>query len=472
MSQRLSIESLYNKSAERWLAWIRDITGLGQDTMTAAVAAATIAAILLTTTITWKHLSPSRKPVPFQGIPTPKGARPLVGHLFSIGRNRAETFHRWHQELGPTFYFRLGTKNILVLADPNATHDLLSVNGRVTSDRPESTIRYDFGEKEIKGIAFGQPSSKHYVALRKSVLYALGPKKLEEASPILCAEADEFVDIIATGKNIEPLPNLMRVSLNFIFLTVFNQRATSTHDSLYKNAMHIINTAMNLTHFKYIASQFIPVLKVLNPFIGIKKKSLDFHINTIMPFYLELIEKALDSDQDNMTKDLNEEMNQGKRGYYNNLLATIHDVILAGTDTTAVTISWGFLRISSMPEIQKKIQEEIDAFVNKYGRVPFFWERDEVPYMIAVQRECMRTRPSTEVGVAHAVSQDLEWQGTLIPKSTWIMANMTDAHLNPDKYQNPEKFDPDRFLGKEETMASSMNQKIKDRDHFNFGWGR
>ena len=84
----------------------------------------------------------------------------------------------------------------------------------------------------------------------------------------------------------------------------------------------------------------------------------------------------------------------------------IDDVVLAGTDTTAVTISWGFLRISSMPEIQKKIQEEIDAFVNKYGRVPFFWEREEVPYMIAVQRECMRTRPPTEVGVAHAVSQD------------------------------------------------------------------
>ena len=164
----------------------------------------------------------------------------------------------------------------------------------------------------------------------------MGPKKLEEASPILCAEAEEFVDIIATGKNIEPLPNLMRVSLNFIFLTVFNQRATSIHDSLYKDAMHIINTAMSLTHFKYIASQFIPILKVLNPFIGIKKKSLDFHINTIMPFYLELIEKALESDQDNMTKDLNEEMNQGKRGYYNNLLATIRKFIHGKFDTNVI----------------------------------------------------------------------------------------------------------------------------------------
>ena len=66
----------------------------------------------------------------------------------------------------------------------------------------------------------------------------------------------------------------------------------------------------------------------------------------------------------------------------------------------------------------------------------------------------------------------VEWRGTLIPQSTWIMANMTDAHLNPEKYRNPEKFSPERFIGKEETMASSMNQKIEDRDHFNFGWGR
>ena len=81
MSQQLTIAGLYNnKFAERWLAWIRDITGLRQEsTVAAAAAAAAIATILFTTTITWKHFSSSGQHTPFQGIPTPKGARPFVG---------------------------------------------------------------------------------------------------------------------------------------------------------------------------------------------------------------------------------------------------------------------------------------------------------------------------------------------------------------------------------------------------------
>ena len=155
----------------------------------------------------------------------------------------------------------------------------------------------------------------------------MGPKKLKEANPILCKEADEFVDLAGTGENIEPLPNLMRISLNFILLTVFNVRADSIEDPLYKDAIEIITTSNKFTNIKYAASQFIPILEVLNPIIGLKKKSHDFHKRKSMPFYLGLIDKALNSDLDNMTKDLNEELNNGKKGYYNNLVSTIRKCI-------------------------------------------------------------------------------------------------------------------------------------------------
>ena len=49
---------------------------------------------------------------------------------------------------------------------------------------------------------------------------------------------------------------------------------------------------------------------------------------------------------------------------------------------------------------------------------------------------------------------------------------MTETHLDPEKYPNPEEFKPERFLGQEDTMASSANRKPEYRDQFNFGWGR
>ena len=81
-------------------------------------------------------------------------------------------------------------------------------------------------------------------------------------------------------------------------------------------------------------------------------------------------------------------------------------MIIAGTDTTAITMTWGFLQISTKPDVQKKIQQEIDIFVSKNGRTPHFWERNEVPYLIAVQRECIRSRPTTDFAVTHTAVED------------------------------------------------------------------
>ncbi|KAI9246482.1 cytochrome P450 [Phascolomyces articulosus] len=469
MSQQLTVSNIYNnKFIERFLALIRNTTGLTENGTKTVASAAAIGIILLA----WKQMKSSRKQAAFVGMPIPKGSRPLVGHLLALGPNLPNTFHKWHQELGPFFRFKLGTKDMIVLGTPEITQELLGTHGKYTSTRPSNLESHDFGQNNTRGVVTGLPHDKAWSTLRRLVLNALGTRSLKEKSDALCKEADEFVNQVANGKNVNPLQPLLRVSLNFILLTLFSTRTTSIHDPLYKNSIHIISSFMQLTDTKKFASVFIPILKIFDPLFGNKKKVVEFLVYTCKPFYDDLIEKGLNADGENLIKSLNEEFNHGKRGYYNNLYHPIHDMVIAGTDTTAVTITWGFLQISTRPDIQKKIQQEIDAFVSKNGRVPYFWERDEVPFMIATQRECFRLRPTTEFAVPHAAAEDFEWRGMLIPKDTWIMPNMIEAHINPEKYPNPEEFKPERFLDNTDTMGSSANRKVEDRDQFNFGWGR
>lgn len=45
-------------------------------------------------------------------------------------------------------------------------------------------------------------------------------------------------------------------------------------------------------------------------------------------------------------------------------------------------------------------------------------------------------------------------------------------HKQADRYPEPERFIPERFMNNLKTMLASANGKIEERDHFNFGWGR
>ncbi|KAI9278979.1 cytochrome P450 [Phascolomyces articulosus] len=470
MSQLTVSNHHHNKLIEQFFALVR----ISRNMTRGRSIAAPIAATLFAATVAWRYFVSRRKKVAhFLNIPTPKGSNIFIGHLGALYSHSTETFQQWHRELGPIYHFNLGTQKCIVVADPIMTHELFSSMGKITSDRPhEPSLLHDFGGDNTRGIVLGLPNSKAWTTLRKSALNALGPKKIKEANPILSREADEFLELVATGENINPLVPLLRVSLNFILLTVFSLRTTSIEDPLYKKSIEVIGASMNLSDLKNVVSRLIPILKIIDPFIGTRKLVFNTHEKIFRPFYVGLIEKALDADDGNITKALNNELNQGKRGNYANMLHTLNDLLTAGTDTTAVTMAWGFLQISTKPDTQKKIQQEIDDFVNKNGRLPYFWERDELPYMIATQRECMRLRPTTEFGVTHVVAEDFEWRGNIIPKNTWLMSNMLGAHMDPEKYPNPEEFRPERFLSKSETMAASANRNVEDRDQFNFGWGR
>ena len=71
-----------------------------------------------------------------------------------------------------------------------------------------------------------------------------------------------------------------------------------------------------------------------------------------------------------------------------------------------MTLRWAFALLCTRLDIQKKIQQELDAFVSKHKRLPTFSEREAVPYLIAVQKECLRFRPATPCGAPHLVQED------------------------------------------------------------------
>lgn len=81
-------------------------------------------------------------------------------------------------------------------------------------------------------------------------------------------------------------------------------------------------------------------------------------------------------------------------------------MIGGGTDTIGITLSWNIVLMCRFPEVQRKVAAEVDEFVRLNGRLPVFNERLQLPYCIAVIKECFRFRPISAFGLPHAVNED------------------------------------------------------------------
>ncbi|XP_021953079.2 methyl farnesoate epoxidase [Folsomia candida] len=134
----------------------------------------------------------------------------------------------------------------------------------------------------------------------------------------------------------------------------------------------------------------------------------------------------------------------GKLGE-DNLVSTLGDLYLAGTDTIATTLSWMILYLSKFPQIQKKFQQEIESVTGNTRKITVS-DRPNMPYTQALIAETLRFSSIVPQGVQHRVLKDQTYQGFLIPKDTVITANLYYIHFNPKIWRDPENFRPDRFL--------------------------
>lgn len=137
--------------------------------------------------------------------------------------------------------------------------------------------------------------------------------------------------------------------------------------------------------------------------------------------------------------------------------------IIAGSDTTAVSLSAILYHLLHNPASMKKLREEIRT-AEREGRCGNpdvkFRESQELPYLQAVIKEALRMHPATGLPLWRVVpSPGIEIAGHFFPGGTNIGVNTWVAHNNPTIFPQPEVFRPERWL---EADAS----QLKQMDHY------
>ncbi|OVA01009.1 Cytochrome P450 [Macleaya cordata] len=123
-------------------------------------------------------------------------------------------------------------------------------------------------------------------------------------------------------------------------------------------------------------------------------------------------------------------------------------LISAGTDTSAGTMEWAMSLLLNNPDVLKKAQTEIDAQV---GRDRTVNESDliKLPYLHAIIIETLRMYPAGPLLSPHESSEECTIGGFRIPRGTMLLVNVWAIQNDPELWDEPSKFKPERFEGVE-----------------------
>ncbi|QRV83120.1 cytochrome P450 family protein [Ceratobasidium sp. AG-Ba] len=116
----------------------------------------------------------------------------------------------------------------------------------------------------------------------------------------------------------------------------------------------------------------------------------------------------------------------------------------AGAETTVASLMAFVQAMIMHPEVQEKVQAELDAVVGE-DRLPELSDRDALPYLDCVLKESLRWHSPLPLGVPHVCSQDDVYKGYMVPKGAIVFGNVWAISNESAVYPEPRTFNPDRY---------------------------
>ena len=120
-------------------------------------------------------------------------------------------------------------------------------------------------------------------------------------------------------------------------------------------------------------------------------------------------------------------------------------LLVAGHETTATALAWAFYWIHKLPEVRKKLLDELDSLGDNPEPMAIF----RLPYLTAVCQETLRIYPVAMNTFSRVVKSNMKIIGHTLEPGTEVVGSIYLTHHREDLYPEPKQFKPERFLERE-----------------------
>ncbi|XP_072033786.1 cytochrome P450 2J4-like [Amphiura filiformis] len=281
--------------------------------------------------------------------------------------------------------------------------------------------------------------------------FGVGKQSFEDK---VAAESEILRQEIAKlrGVNSELHEFLNNATANVICSVVFGHRY-DYNDDRFKSLMHLANR-WNDAIGAGASETSLPILALLPSKAKREMNAVERPIRDYVTGIIEEHRRNFDSEHiDDFVDAYLREQKQhsdsitGLRTFLtdDNMRGNLTSLFIAGADTTSVVIYWGILYLLVNPDIQSRVQVELDSVVGR-NRFPRISDKVNLPYTRAVIQEVFRMASPVPLAVPHAVSEDTTIGSYNVPKGAIVVPNIWAIHHDPQVWKDPDEFRPERFI--------------------------
>ncbi|KAL6320468.1 hypothetical protein AAG906_007547 [Vitis piasezkii] len=394
---------------------------------------------------------------------------PIIGNLQWLLKSSLELepiLRNLHTKYGPIITLQMGSYPAIFISTNSLAHKILVQNGVVFANRPEGPANriINSNQRNMASAIYGPTWRLLRRNLTAEILHPLRVRSYSHARKwVLEVLISRLQGHSESGESVQVMDHFRYAMFCLLVLMCFG-------DKLEKQIQEIetIQRRLLLGFPRFNILNFWPTVgKVLfrsrwEELFQLRKNQED----TLLP-YIRARQRLKQEIQSKQNQDSQESGSSSSKNYVLSYVDTLLDLQLpeekrklnegemislcsefldGGTDTTSTALQWIMANIVKYPHIQRKLFEEINGVVGEGKEEVEEEDLQKMPYLKAVILEGLRRHPPGHFVLPHSVTQDITFEGYVIPKNASLNFTVSEMNWNPKIWEDPMKFKPERFL--------------------------